>query len=124
MPDAFVESHTPETALVLAALALGLGMGCFSAPTIGSLYRTLPAPMVAPGSSVLYVLNQLGAAVGFALVTLILHISSGPVSGLHGVFRLVVAMFAIVLAATLLLPDHRSAPAAQEEPALLGKASS
>ncbi|MEV7857175.1 DHA2 family efflux MFS transporter permease subunit [Streptomyces sp. NPDC088183] len=120
----FVEAHTPETALVLAALALGPGMGCFSAPTMGSLYRTLPAPMVAQGSSVLYVLNQLGAAVGIALVTLVLQISSGPVSGLHGVFWLVVAMLAIVLAATLLLPDHRSAPAAQEEPALLGKASS
>ncbi|MER5307757.1 DHA2 family efflux MFS transporter permease subunit [Streptomyces sp. NPDC002773] len=120
----FVDARTSEAVPVLAALALGLGMGCFSAPTMGSLYRTLPGPLVAQGSSVLYVLNQLGAALGIALVTLVLQTSSGPVSGLHGVFWLVAAMLAIVLAATRLLPDHPAAPAAREEPALLGKASS
>ncbi|MGW3495528.1 MFS transporter [Streptomyces sp. NPDC001020] len=119
----FVGAHTPEAVPVLAALTIGLGMGSFSAPTMGSLYRTLPAPMVAQGSSVLYVLNQLGAALGIALVTLILQTSGGPVSGFHGVFRLVVAMLAIVLAAVRLLPGRPETPAAaQEEPSMSGKA--
>jgi len=120
----FVGADTPEAVPVLAALTIGLGMGCFSAPTMGSLYRTLPAPMVAQGSSVLYVLNQLGAALGIALVTLILQTSGDPTSGFHGVFWLVVAMLTIVLAAIPLLPGRPVAPAAREEPALSGKASS
>ena len=118
-----IGSHTPEAVPVLATLALGLGMGAFSAPTMGSLYRTLPAPMVAQGSSVLYVLNQLGAALGIALVTLILQTSGDPISGFHGVFWLVVAMLAIVLAAVHLLPGRPEVPAAQEELVLSGKAS-
>lgn len=120
----FVGARTPEPVPVLAALTIGLGMGCFSAPTMGSLYRTLPAPMIAQGSSVLYVLNQLGAALGIALVTFILQTSGDPISGFHGVFWLVVAMLAIVPAAIPLLPGRPEALAAHEEPAMSGKASS
>lgn len=118
----FVGARTPELVPVLAALTIGLGMGCFSAPTMGSLYRTLPAPMVAQGSSVLYILNQLGAALGVALVTLIVQTSGDPISGLHNVFRLVAAVLAVVLTAVPLLPGRPEAPAGQEEPVMPGKA--
>ncbi|MFI6585720.1 MFS transporter [Embleya sp. NPDC050493] len=49
-----VGAHTDELWPVLLAFTAGLGMGAFSAPTMGSLYRTLPAPMIAQGRSVLY----------------------------------------------------------------------
>ncbi|MFB9534100.1 DHA2 family efflux MFS transporter permease subunit [Nonomuraea roseola] len=110
-----IGAGTAEVWPVLAALAIGLGMGCFSAPTMGSLYRSLPGPLVAQGSSVLYMLNQLGAALGVAMVTLVLQIAGDPITGFHGIFWLALAMIAIILAVIPLLPSR--------EPALTGKAS-
>ncbi|WP_433324097.1 DHA2 family efflux MFS transporter permease subunit [Spirillospora sp. CA-294931] len=114
---------TAEAWPVLAALTLGLGMGCFSAPTMGSLYRALPGPMVAQGSSVLYMLNQLGAALGVALVTLTLQTSGDPVSGFHGVFWLVTAVLLVILTAVPLLPGRPAARAVHDETVTSGKAS-
>ncbi|WP_246083418.1 DHA2 family efflux MFS transporter permease subunit [Nonomuraea diastatica] len=99
-------AHTPEIWPALAALTIGLGSGCFSAPTMGSLYRTLPEPLVAQGSSVLYMLNQLGAALGVAVVTLILQTSGDVITGFHGIFWLVVTVLVIVLAVIPLLPGR------------------
>ncbi|WP_344210706.1 DHA2 family efflux MFS transporter permease subunit [Nonomuraea bangladeshensis] len=104
-----VGADTPEVWPVLAAFAFGLGSGCFSAPTMGSLYRTLPAPLVAQGSSVLYMLNQLGAALGVALVTLVLQTAGDAMTGFHHVAWLSVVMIALVLAAIPLLPGRPSA---------------
>jgi len=102
---------------VLAALAVGLGMGCFSAPAMGSLYRALPGHLVAQGSSVLYMLNQLGAALGVALVALVVQTAGDPVAGFHGVFWLVFAALAAVLAATPALPGRTRTQAAGSRPA-------
>ncbi|MFI6536969.1 DHA2 family efflux MFS transporter permease subunit [Nonomuraea sp. NPDC050547] len=110
-----IGAGTAEVWPVLAALAIGLGMGCFSAPTMGSLYRSLPGPLVAQGSSVIYMLNQLGAALGVAMVTLVLQLAGDPITGFHGIFWLALAMIAIILAVIPLLPSR--------EPALTGKAS-
>ncbi|UBU12280.1 DHA2 family efflux MFS transporter permease subunit [Nonomuraea gerenzanensis] len=99
---------TPEMWPALAALTFGLGSGCFSAPTMGSLYRTLPGPMVAQGSSVLYMLNQLGAALGVALVTLVVQTAESAIDGLRGVFWLAVASNLVVLALVPLLPGGRA----------------
>ncbi|TDC05183.1 DHA2 family efflux MFS transporter permease subunit [Nonomuraea longispora] len=109
-------ADTPEIWPALAALTLGLGSGCFSAPTMGSLYRTLPGPMVAQGSSVLYMLNQLGAALGVAVVTLVLQTVGDVITGFHGIFWLVVAVLVIVLAVIPLLPGRAPAQVVQEEP--------
>lgn len=116
-----VGAGTAEAWPVATALALGLGMGLFSAPTMGSLYRSLPGPMVAQGSSVLYMLNQLGAALGVALVTLILQTSADPVTGVHGVFWLTAGVLAVILAAVPLLPGRPPAPAAHRRPAMSGR---
>ncbi|MFG1945722.1 DHA2 family efflux MFS transporter permease subunit [Nonomuraea sp. NPDC048826] len=116
-----VAAGTSQAWPVLAALTIGLGMGCFSAPTMGSLYRSLPGPLVAQGSSVLYMLNQLGAALGIALVTLILQTSADVVTGFHGVFWLVTVLLVTVLAVTPLLPGR--APAAHPGPAASTSAS-
>jgi EmrB/QacA subfamily drug resistance transporter len=103
------DAGTPELWPVLAALTIGLGMGCFSAPTMGSLYRSLPGPLVAQGSSVLYMLNQLGAALGVALVTLVLQTAGDPVTGFHGVFWAALAMIVVILAVIPLLPGRPAA---------------
>ncbi|MEV4017063.1 DHA2 family efflux MFS transporter permease subunit [Nonomuraea angiospora] len=113
-----IGADTPEIWPALAAFTIGLGSGCFSAPTMGSLYRALPPPMVAQGSSVLYMLNQLGAALGVAVVTLILQTSGDVITGFHGIFWLVVAVIVIILAAVPLLPGRpRTQPVPEAEPA-------
>jgi EmrB/QacA subfamily drug resistance transporter len=106
---------TVEVWPALTALTLGLGMGCYSAPAMGSLYRSLPGPLVAQGSSVLYMLNQLGAALGVAVVTVVLQAAGDPTVGFHRVFWLVLVMIVVVLAVVPLLPG-RSADAPQPVP--------
>ncbi|MFI0351701.1 DHA2 family efflux MFS transporter permease subunit [Actinomadura sp. 9N407] len=93
----------------LAAIATGLGLGFIGAATMGSLYRSLPGPLVPQGSSVLYMLNQLGASIGIAAVTLIVRTWS-----FHGVYWLVTAAVLTILAGTSLLPG-RPSPAVQKE---------
>ncbi|MEQ4716820.1 DHA2 family efflux MFS transporter permease subunit [Nonomuraea sp. B19D2] len=110
-----IDAYTPEVWPALAAFTIGLGSGCFSAPTMGSLYRALPPSMVAQGSSVLYMLNQLGAALGVAVVTLILQTAGDVMTGFHGIFWLVVAVIVIVLAAVPLLPGNPRTQAVPEE---------
>ncbi|TDD79939.1 DHA2 family efflux MFS transporter permease subunit [Actinomadura darangshiensis] len=95
----------------LAALAVGVGLGCVGAPTMGALYRTLPPELVPQGSSVLYMLNQLGASAGIAAVALIVQqADGGPVAGFHGVAWFGAAAIAVLLAGTAGLPG-RPAPA-------------
>ncbi len=109
-----VGAHTAEVWPALAAFVVGLGLSFVGAPTMGSLYRTLPPASVPQGSSVLYILNQLGAAIGIAVVTLILATvgDGGGVDGFHGVYWFALGTIVIILAASLLLPG-RPEPAAQ-----------
>jgi len=99
----------PDTEQVwpaVGALVMGLGLGFVGAPTMGSLYRTLPAPLVPQGSSALYMLNQLGASIGVAVVTPILTAAPDPVAGYRGVYWFAVAATALVLVASPLLPGR------------------
>ena len=100
------------TALIsgIATLVMGLASGFVSAPTMGSLYRTLPASQVAQGSSVLYMLNQLGGSFGVAVVALILSIAAEAVSGFQGVYWFLAAVLTAVLAATWFLPGANPPP--------------
>ncbi|MBW8483816.1 DHA2 family efflux MFS transporter permease subunit [Actinomadura parmotrematis] len=99
---------------VAASLGLGLALGCVGAPVIGGVYRTLPPALVPQGSAVLYMLNQLGAALGIAAVALVVE-SAGPgVAGFRHVAWLTAAALAVVLAGSALLPGR---PAPEPEPA-------
>ncbi|WP_261556623.1 DHA2 family efflux MFS transporter permease subunit [Frankia tisae] len=115
-----VGAHTAEVWPALAAFVVGLGLSFVGAPTMGSLYRTLPPASVPQGSSVLYILNQLGAAIGIAVVTLILAtVGDGTgVAGFHGVYWFALATIAIILTAGLFLPGRpEPAPRSAAEPA-------
>ncbi|GAA2079242.1 DHA2 family efflux MFS transporter permease subunit [Actinomadura alba] len=128
-----IGAQTDEVWPTLAALATGLGLGLVGAPTMGSMYRTLPAPLVPQGSSVLYMLNQLGASIGIAVVALIVQTAgdADAMRGFHGVFWFVTAAILVILAGTVLLPGRPEPPpaagtsgngtaAAQEQLALPG----
>jgi EmrB/QacA subfamily drug resistance transporter len=101
-----IDPHSGEFWPALLALTMGLGLGTVGAPTMGSLYRTLPAPLVPQGSSVLYMLNQLGASIGIAVVALILQTTGDIVQGFHATYWWVAGAIVVMLAASLLVPGR------------------
>ncbi|WET78504.1 DHA2 family efflux MFS transporter permease subunit [Amycolatopsis sp. QT-25] len=101
-----VDTGTGDAALVLAGLVLGAGLGFVGPPAMGAVYRTLPGPLVPQGSSVLYMLNQLGGSIGVAVVALLLGTATGPVAGLHGVYWFVAGTLLVLLAAATRLPGR------------------
>ncbi|MCI0386093.1 DHA2 family efflux MFS transporter permease subunit [Streptomyces sp. CNQ085] len=114
---AFIDATSSETWSASAAFAIGLGLGAVGAPTMGSLYRTLPAEKVPQGSSVLYNLNQLGGALGVACVALILTAAGVGTTGsgtamdaFHNVYWFVFAVALVILATTPLLPGRPESP--------------
>lgn len=81
---------------------------------MGSLYRTLPGHLVPQGSSVLYMLNQLGASIGIAVVAVIVDVAGqdDPMRGFHGVYWWVFATVLVILAGSALLPGRPEEAAA------------
>jgi MFS family permease len=100
----------------LTAFSIGAGLGCVGAPTIGSLYRTLPAAQVPQGSSTLYMLNQLGASVGIAGVALIVQTvgRDDAVLGFQTAYWWVTGAIVVMLVASMFLPRR---PATRDAPA-------
>ncbi|ASU85796.1 MFS transporter [Nocardiopsis gilva YIM 90087] len=106
-----IGAESGEAWSALAALVIGFGLGAVGAPTMGSLYRTLPAEKVPQGSSVLYNLNQLGGALGVACAALILAAAgaggvSGGIGGFQQVNWFLLAVAVVILAASPLLPGR------------------
>lgn len=108
-------AETAEVWPGVAAFTLGVGLGAVGAPTIASVYRTLPPALVPQGSSVLYMLNQLGAAIGIAAVALVMQTSGDAVRGLHAAFWVVALALVLVLAAAASLPGPAAEPAGGTE---------
>lgn len=103
-------ASTGHAWVVLDALATGAGLGFVGPPAMGSLYRTLPGPLVPQGSTVLYMLNQLGASVGIAVVAFILDGASTNVSGTRGVYGFTAGAALVLLAVSALLPGRPGGP--------------
>ncbi|MET9592109.1 MDR family MFS transporter [Streptomyces sp. NPDC006516] len=101
---------------LLAAFTLGIGTGSAGAPVIGSVYRTLPPQLVPQGSSVLYMLNQLGASIGIAVVALLMQNAGAddPLSGFRHAYVAVVVALAVMIVASLFIPGRATAVAAPE----------
>ncbi|MBM7821095.1 EmrB/QacA subfamily drug resistance transporter [Cellulosimicrobium cellulans] len=72
---------TPFAVFVLASLAIGLGLGSIGSPTVSAVYRALPVPLVPSGSTVLFIGNQLGGALGVAVLAAILAAAGGSGAG-------------------------------------------
>ncbi|WP_448316717.1 DHA2 family efflux MFS transporter permease subunit [Streptomyces sp. CO7] len=104
------DAGTSQILLTAAQLAAGFGMGLVGAPTMGSVYRTVPGEAVAGATGAVFILNQIGASLGIAVVALILQ-----GGGAHGTptadsfadaFWWPVAAAVVVFAAGLLLPGR------------------
>ncbi|MFE3051885.1 DHA2 family efflux MFS transporter permease subunit [Nocardia sp. NPDC059239] len=102
-------SHTHEVWVVVAGFFIGVGMGATGAPIQGALYRTLPPEQVPQGSSVLYMLNQLGGSAGIAVVALLIQTAATPLAGFHHAYYWISGFLAIGTLATLFLPGKPAA---------------
>ncbi|MCM3884352.1 DHA2 family efflux MFS transporter permease subunit [Frankia sp. R82] len=114
------DAGTSQVPLTIAQLAIGFGLGLVGAPTMGSVYRTVPPTTVAAATGAVFILNQLGASLGVSVVALILqdggvHTAATTASFGHA-FWWPFAAGLVVFAAGFLLPG-RPAPAAGRVPA-------
>jgi len=97
---------------VAGALVLGLGLGTVGAPAIGSVFRTVPPDAASQGSALLYVFNQLGAALGIAVGALLVGGSGGPsITDFRPAFALLAAAVIVGLVASTRLPGRSYAGA-------------
>ncbi|MFD0856972.1 MFS transporter, partial [Actinomadura adrarensis] len=103
-----IDAGSAEGWPAFLALVIGVGLGFVGAPTMGSMYRTLPPPLVPQGSSVLYMLNQLGASVGIAAVTLIMDVAGDgdPLAGIRAVAWFAAGSITVILMTAVLLPGR------------------
>lgn len=117
------DAGTSQLLLTGAQLAAGFGLGLVGAPTMGSVYRTVPGDAVAGATGAVFILNQIGASLGIAVVALILQgggAHTAPTPATFGdAFWWPVAAAAVVFIAGLLLPGKPEAAPAEpvSEPA-------
>ncbi|MFJ6217187.1 DHA2 family efflux MFS transporter permease subunit [Streptomyces sp. NPDC092296] len=110
------DAGTSQLALTAAQLAAGFGMGLVGAPTMGSVYKTVPGDAVGGATGAVFILNQIGASLGIAVVALILQGDGShptPTAASFGnAFWWPVAAAVVVFGAGLLLPGKpQPAPA-------------
>lgn len=101
---------TSQVLLTVAQFAAGFGMGLVGAPTMGSVYKTVPGEAVAGATGAVFILNQIGASLGIAVVALILQgggeHATPTVDSFANAFWWAVAAAVVVFLAGLLLPGR------------------
>ena len=109
------DADTSQVLLTASQVVIGFGMGLVGAPTMGSVYRTVPAEAVGGATGALFILNQIGASLGVAVVALIaqsgLVDGRSPADAFDGAFWWAVVGAVVVALASLFLPG-RPQPAA------------
>lgn len=109
------DADTSQVLLTASQVVIGFGMGLVGAPTMGSVYRTVPAEAVGGATGALFILNQIGASLGVAVVALIaqsgLVDGKSPADAFDGAFWWAVVGAVVVALASLFLPG-RPQPAA------------
>jgi EmrB/QacA subfamily drug resistance transporter len=116
------DTATSQVLLAAALLVVGFGMSLVGPPTMGSVYRTVPAESVGTATSAVFILNQIGASLGIAVVALIvqhgLAAGTAPATAFGTAFWWTVLGAAAVLVASLFLPGRPQPPASDVESAL------
>lgn len=64
-------AEAPLIGYLVASLFIGLGTGFVGGPSVASIYRVLPVELIPAGSTLLFILNQVGGALGIASMTLV-----------------------------------------------------
>ncbi|AEB44389.1 MULTISPECIES: DHA2 family efflux MFS transporter permease subunit [Micromonospora] len=101
---------TSQVLLTAAQLVTGFGLGLVGAPTMGSVYRTVAPEAVGGATGTLFILNQIGASLGVAVVALIVQsgLTDGrtPADSFDQAFWWTVAGGVIVALASRFLPGR------------------
>lgn len=93
------------------SLTIGIGLGSIGSPTVSTLYRVLPTGLVPSGSTILFVVNQLGGALGVAILVLLIgNAGWTPAVGTTPFWLPVAEMLGITLIATRLQSRRPSTP--------------
>ncbi|WP_052663640.1 DHA2 family efflux MFS transporter permease subunit [Psychromicrobium lacuslunae] len=94
----------------LLSLLIGLGTGSVGGPTVGATYRALTAEKIPSGSTVLFVSNQIGGALGIAIFAGIITLSSpsGTWTSQLGTLPLVLPVIACLAIALLAIRLDRA----------------
>jgi MFS family permease len=119
---AHVGAHTSIVLLSAAALVSGLGIGSALVPAMAGAYAGLPREAVSRATSAIRVIQQLGGSLGIAILAVVLrrqitdqtagagHADPGSLATAYGhTFWWALALTAVALVPTLLLPRPRSA---------------
>ncbi|AXI80215.1 DHA2 family efflux MFS transporter permease subunit [Peterkaempfera bronchialis] len=117
--NALSDASTNQVLLGLYAVVAGLGLGCVGAPTLASLYRTVPLEKTSGATSTMLSLNQVGGSFGVALVALLIQrgIANGQSvrNAYSTTFWWELAITAVIVAVGLALPG-RPKPVAAAAP--------
>ncbi|GLW13162.1 MFS transporter [Microtetraspora sp. NBRC 13810] len=116
------DAATSQVLLTAALLVVGFGMSLVGPPTMGSVYRTVPAESVGTATGAVFILNQIGASLGIAVVAMIvqhgLAAGTAPATALGTAFWWTVLGAAAVLVAGLFLPGRPQPPTSDAESTL------
>lgn len=69
---ATTSTATPLWVFIAASFVLGVAIGFVGGPTVPTVYRVLPPRLVASGSTILMIGNQLGGVLGVALLVILI----------------------------------------------------
>jgi predicted MFS family arabinose efflux permease len=113
------DAATSQVVLTMVLLVLGFGMSLVGPPTMGSIYRTVPADSVGAATGSVFILNQIGASLGIAVVALIVQhgLASGAASAtvFGTAFWFTVLGAAAVLVASFFLPGRPQLSDSEEQ---------
>jgi EmrB/QacA subfamily drug resistance transporter len=113
------DAGTSQVLLTISQVVIGFGFGLVGAPTMGAVFRTVPPESIASATGSVFILNQIGASLGIAVVALIVQdgLADGrsPAESFAGAFWWTVAAAVAVFVASLFLPG-RPTPAPVAEP--------
>ena len=65
-------SSLPLSGLAGLSLLTGVGLGAIASPTVATMYRVLTPELTSSGSTILFIILQLGGAFGVALIALLI----------------------------------------------------
>jgi EmrB/QacA subfamily drug resistance transporter len=112
---ATADTGTSLALLATASVFFGVGLGFVGPPTLSSIYRSVQPELISRATSAMFILTQVGAALGIAMFALILQRtgSDGDVmSGFEWAFWTGVAGSLVIMVASRILPGpERAEPA-------------
>jgi EmrB/QacA subfamily drug resistance transporter len=104
---ATADTGTSLALLATASVFFGVGLGFVGPPTLSSIYRSVQPELISRATSAMFILTQVGAALGIAMFALILQRTGSDgdlMSGFEWAFWTGVAGSLVIMVASRILP--------------------